>query len=1191
MKTRMKFLDYTLFTILAGISTTAVAETIPYNCVNTAECLVEDEELFSVKTKVREDGVSQRNVITLPKNGMIWATEDSNLGQAELSISAPSYIPFSGGKIVKPITFYIRSNYSAFVTRYEISIYRGTDTDLVEPLTVIPVDVNAISSITWDGTLPEKYRYRNDDNLIYVLRAYDNDDHFDETYAQTIKLVTPEEDDRGNISIQDSISSIKGQSMTQEEALAESLIDEVVSSNNLYRQNIPFVGSRVRIQGSNIPDGSVYIDGESYPVDLQRKFSADFLLPIGKRQFAITVDSKETGRIEGLIDVDVSGNSFFMVGMADLTVFQNKASGPGKNTALTDDDGNVNDKRVVSEGRLAFYMKRKIDGRYTITAHADTKEKELPYLFSGFLRAYPDDVFRSLDPDLYYPTYGDDSSVYRDVDTMGRLYARVDWDKSQALWGNYNTGITGTEYGRYSRSLYGGALDWRSMDNTKYGDVKTQIRGFGSEAQSSPGHTEFLGTGGSLYYLKHTRIVSGSDKVQVEVRDKLTNRVEATITLSRNVDYEIDAVQGRIILTRPLTQIINQSVSSIISESALNGYEQRLIVDYEFVPTGFEPESIIAGFRGKHWITDNIAVGGTYVDENQAGSDYLMKGVDVTLKAGNGTYLKGEYTKTESYGVPIYYSENGGLSFTTSNRIDAKRSGEAKAIEGRVNLKEQGITDRDISAGAWWHKVDAGYSSSSNDYTEDNRQYGAEVSAEVIEHVQAYARHTKATNGNNSYEQSQLTSEWRMNDESTLTGEFKRVVTKSNKIRAVGMLAGAKYSWRYDSSWEFYGAAQVTLDDDNGEYENNDSVTAGLKYYYGDLSSVGLEASTGHRGQSVLASIEHKINSDHSVYANYTLADNSDYNSVFNSSTGGWTVGQRWRLSNKVNIFNETQQLKGNGSERGLANTVGMDYLFDKGWSSSFTVQDGKLKTSSSDYQDSIHRIALSASLTRTTKDMDWTSKLEYRRDTGAEHRRQWLTTNRGDVKVNESLRLSAKFNYSKTYDFVTESNEAKFIESAIGFAWRPWDSNQWALFGRYNFFYDESSVGQDSDGYDQRSHIFSLEGVYKHNAEWEFAGKLAYRRGEKRYDYLDEWFDSSAMFSAMQFRYEVIRKWHLLGEYRWLKVKDGGLKQGVLVGFDRDLTDNLRLGIGYNFTDFSDDLTKQDYRYRGVFVNFVGYY
>jgi hypothetical protein len=47
--------------------------------------------------------------------------------------------------------------------------------------------------------------------------------------------------------------------------------------------------------------------------------------------------------------------------------------------------------------------------------------------------------------------------------------------------------------------------------------------------------------------------------------------------------------------------------------------------------------------------------------------------------------------------------------------------------------------------------------------------------------------------------------------------------------------------------------------------------------------------------------------------------------------------------------------------------------------------------------------------------------------------------------------------------------------------------------------------------------------------------------------------------------------------------------KTGALVGVYRHLGDNFKLGVGYNFTDFSDDLTNLSSKNRGVFVNAVG--
>ncbi|MGY1529342.1 hypothetical protein [Luteimonas sp. A649] len=40
-----------------------------------------------------------------------------------------------------------------------------------------------------------------------------------------------------------------------------------------------------------------------------------------------------------------------------------------------------------------------------------------------------------------------------------------------------------------------------------------------------------------------------------------------------------------------------------------------------------------------------------------------------------------------------------------------------------------------------------------------------------------------------------------------------------------------------------------------------------------------------------------------------------------------------------------------------------------------------------------------------------------------------------------------------------------------------------------------------------------------------------------------------------------------------------------------RRIAENFKIGAGYNFTSFSDDLTDLEYDHRGWFINIAGYY
>ncbi|HEY4529146.1 MAG TPA: hypothetical protein VIG97_02270 [Luteimonas sp.] len=1233
----MKLLDYTLIGLLAGMAQAAsaqepaqapaVARPDGANSAAAAEnnatscdgvgCHSDEGLLFRLRTRSYDMPVTEgtspasssealqpdrrvamaletpgravaqgRFQVQLPGGGVLWATEDPNLGQPELSISAPTMAGFDGRALTRPVRFYVRNNYPRFIRGMEVAVFRASDADLVAPIARIPLEVAATSQAEWDGDLSGAGTFRAGDELAYVLRAWDDDGNRDETHARRLQLVRPEEAERGTLSLRDGVEAAHSRRFADAgQALEQSLVDDAFSGNGLAKQNIPVRGSRVRLQGRNLPEGhALRIDGDNYPVDLERKFVAEFIEPVGVHRYAVELDAGEDATLRHELEVEVSGRYFFGIGMADVTVYENGSSGAGRALAQ---DGRDDD--ILADGRLAFYAKARFAGRYLLTAQADTRERPLEDLFDGFTDADAQDVFRRLDPDLYYPTYGDDSTTWRDVDTMGRFYLRLDWDRNQALWGNFATGITGTEYAQYVRSLYGAAVSWRSRAANAWGDPGTEVRAFASESQTAPGHSEFLGTGGSLYYLRHTDVLPGSDRVVLEIRDLTTGRVERLVELVRGADYEIDELQGRILLTRPLMQVTRENLPMLSRDVPLDGFEQRLLVDYEWVSSGFDADRMAYGLRAKHWLGDHVGIGITRVQEGRSGEDYMLTGADLTLQAGKGTYLRLEHARTESTSAPVFFSDNGGLDFTRLNP-EGVREGEASSVEARANLRELGWTALDWSVGGWWREVDAGYSIARQDTGEALESRGAEVLGQFTPDLGLHARYTRAERGEEALVQAQAMLEWRFSEASTLAAELRRVDEERASANAAGLLGAVRYTQRVGTALDVHGTAQFTLDDDGGAYADNDAFSIGGNYHFANLSTLGLEYTDGDRGQALQAGGEYRLSPAHSFYGSYTHStDRTDYDPLFNpDARNGWTLGQRWRLSNQVNVFNESQFLKERAAA-GLAHTFGMDFYPAVGWNAGFTLSDGELDTGAGD----VDRRAISVSGGHTSPRTEWQSKLEWREDTGAEQRRQWVTTNRLSHKVNESWRLAARFNYSETEDRIDAAAGARFVEGNLGFAYRPWDGSRWGVFGRYTWLYDLATLGQIGGAqYDQKSQVFSLEGVYRIDHHWELAAKLARREGEVRMGRgAGQWADSATTFAAGQVRYELRRQWHALAEYRWLDVEDGGARRGWLVGLDRDITANLRLGAGYNFTGFSDDLTDFDYDHEGWFVNFVGTY
>lgn len=1125
-----------------------------------------------------------RFVIDLPQGGSVWATEDPQLVPPEMNVTALAVAAFDAGRIVEPVTFRAYTNYAAFIASMEVVVFRGNDADRVQPLAIIPLEVRAIASATWDGRMDSALPLRAGDDLQYIVRATGKQGGVDETLPQRIQLLSPKDAERLRRGNREALS--RANAGLDGAALEDrALTEQVFGSNALAQQNIPIYGSRVRLIGEGLPQSgfNLTINGEAYPVLPDGRLVAEFLLPVGQHVFDV-VAGEGNDLVRRELKVDVSGRYLFLVGLADFTLSGNEVSG-----SLVPVGADDRYEDTITEGRLAFYLKGKVKGKYLVTAQADTREREIRNLFNGFLDSDPQDIFRRLDPEAYYPVYGDDSTTFRDVDTQGRLYVRVDWDKNQALWGNFSTGLVQGEYAQYQRALYGGALSWRSSASTALGEPRSTFRAFASEQGTAHGHTQLLGTGGSLYYLRHTDLLPGSDVVVLEVRDRTTGRVEARRTLVRDIDYDIDSLQGRILLTRPLAQVVRENLPTLTRDAPLDGFENRLIADYEYVVAGFDDGNVVAGVSGRRWLNEHLAVGALLVDEQRAGDDYRLAGGDLTLQAGRGTHLRIEQTRSESTGAPVFYSDNGGLSFSRLNPLPGStRSGEARAVEARANLEALGWAKREWTLGAWSREVDAGFSVARADLGLRVRETGAETSGQITDALRLSARWSNAERDADALEQMNALMEWRIREVDTLSAELRLVTETRARRDAEGTLAALRYVRRLTDSLEGSITGQFTLDDDGGSYAKNDALTLAARYAFGNLSALNAEVSTGDRGDAATLGAEYRLGDDRTLYAGYTWASADAEDPLFGRrDPSGLTFGQRWRLSSRWNLINESQFLKERAGS-GLSHSVGMDFFPGNGWNYGVLLQSARLESGIG----TTDRDAISVSGGQSSRDTTWRSKLEWRRDTGAENRRQWVTTNQWMHRVNEAWRIAARVNHSDTDDRSNPQADARFTEANLGFAYRPVANDRVNVLGRYTYLDDRSSLGQESFAdFDQRSQILSVEGIVLLTPRWETVAKVARRKGEARSTRdPGPWFDTTATLIAGQLRYETVYGWDAMGEYRQLRIdEDGSTREGWLLGVDRHVGEHVRAGVGYNFTDFSDDLRSVDFDHRGWFLNVSG--
>jgi hypothetical protein len=1085
----------------------------------------------------------------LEGGGVIWSTSDPLVSDPHLQIKADTlYL-----KDKDALKFFTYNNYSDYIDRYELVIYSGDDKNHLTTIKTLS-GKGLPSEIVWD-IKKDKVNISEKDNILYSLRVFDKDNHKDESTYKKLLIKDSEKPD-GFVDIE----------------------GEIFGQSSIKTRSIPIQGSRVRVYGQDIPPQSLLkIDNQEVRVDDSGKFVYEKIKKAGRYDIPISILTSDGDMYQKDLSLDVKENHIFLVGLADFTAGKYSVSG---NIKPIESDDHYNEDIFV-DGRLAFYLKGKVKGKYLITAQMDTGEEDIKDMFKDIHKKDPRSMFRNLDPDQYYYVYGDDSKSFKDTNSQGKFYIRADWDKSKALWGNFNTGITGNEFANINRSLYGAKYQHSSMDITKYGDNKTDIVVFASEAQSAYSHNEFEATGGSLYYLKHKDILQGSEKIWVEVRERNSQRVANKIELIRGQDYEIDEIQGRIILTRPLSPRSRVSGPSIIKDQPLDGNRVFLKVDYEYLPDEFKSNQATYGARAKQWIGDNLAIGATYGHEGRSSGDYEVKGVDVTLRGGKNSFIKAELANSEALqsNGANFRSIDGGLRFENIENNITNSDGDAYGIEAKISLSDFKDVKNDSTASFWFKNRDEGFSSARVGSSEEVQDYGIEASTFLTDYLALSTRATILESNKQKETAASLEADVKL-DSIELGAEIRSIENElDGEQQSKGTLAGLRVKKQLNSYFNIYAAAQMSIESE-GDYKDNDLYTLGGDLSVGKLT-LNAQASTGDRGDSAQIGADYGINKDYSVYTNYILSTDStqgDRNIL--------TLGQKSKITDALSIFSE-HQFSHSEKMAGVGNSFGIDYAFTKYLLANITYN----KTSYDD-KSKRDRDALSTSLNYGNKNITASTKLEYRKDKGVNlDEIQYLTTNHLNYRLNPSWRLLAKLNYSKTTDELDDKKEATFTEAGIGFAYRPVENSKFNMIAKYTYLYDLSSLDQIESSPDEKSHIVSAEMSYQLSSKWSIGSKIGAKRYSIRADRdSGKWYESNIYLGALRANYHLIKSWDAMLEGHILTQEDDGTKSGMLAGIYKHMGDHIKLGVGYNFTNFSDDLSKSnDYEAGGWFINMIG--
>jgi outer membrane protein OmpA-like peptidoglycan-associated protein len=1087
-----------------------------------------------------------------------------------------------GGKVA----FTPYSNYLAFITKAELRIFRKTSSEQQEPLAVLPLEKSLAQPVSWE--VPNDPQLNE---VFYVLRVFDEDGRFDETEPKPLKLMSEAE------AVGD-----------EQSAKREMLIG--YGENHRLIKNINVVGGAVTVNGTGLKDKTqVWVMNQPVPVDSDGKFAFRQIVPAGDHQVSVVTEERGGQRSEFNRTLYVPDNDWFYIALGDLTVGHNNVKGAA-DLVTDDEDAKRVRKGAYVDGRAAFYVKGKIKGEYLLTASADTQEQPIEDMFTNFNRKDPRYLLRRIDPNAYYPVYGDDSTMVEDAPTRGKFYVKLARGDSHVMWGNFQTRITGTDLVNYNRGLYGAHAEFNSDNATKYGERKTQVQGFVADPGTLGALEEFRGTGGSLFYLRNQDLVIGSERLRIEVRDRDSGIVLKTTYLTASQDYEINYIQGRVILREPLSSTVDGATLVMVNGS-LSGNPAYLVANYEYAPTISSIENWTTGGRASQWLTDNIRVGATAYQQNGSGLKQKLVGADTTLRYAPGTYAKLEMGRSEGAGSGTQSSPNGGFNFAPiAQTFEPDITAYAWRAETGLDFAEM-IAGTQGRVAAYFLRRENGYSAPGQFTNEGVTQTGLTGLVPLNDRLDLNAKaDIKEGQTTGTLKAGELGADYKLTKTVTLSGAGRFDERETNRAAGLSEIL-AETGGRTDlagkvlyqprgsdgepADWEIYGIGQATVQKSGNRRDNNRG-GAGGRYQLNERLALNGEATAGDGGWGGKAGAEYRSSDRTTYYTNYVL-DTDRTDNGYRGRQSNFAMGGRSRYTDSMSVFAEQRRQSFDGGPSGLIHSFGLDLAATDRWNLGGRFERG---TISDPNTGDFLRNAFSLSPGYVNDKTKYAGNFEWRNEYGDQigERNSWLVRNNLSYQTNPDWRLLSGFNFALSESDRGSNLTADFTEVKLGYAYRPVDNDRLNALFKYTYLEEQGSPAQvradgttSLSGYAQRSHVLSADAIYDLTERLALGGKFGYRVGMIRDNNLPspEWFASQAWLAVGRLDYSVIYAWDIMGELRYLDAQEAeDAKFGALVGIYRHIDENIKMGVGYNFTDFSDDLTDLSYQSRGVFFNAV---
>jgi hypothetical protein len=855
--------------------------------------------------------------------------------------------------------------------------------------------------------------------------------------------------------------------------------------------------------------------------------------------------------------------------------------------------------------RAALYLKGKIKGEYLLTVAYDSDKDTRKQLFE------------SIDPNAFYPVYGDSSLKTKDAQSTGKLYVRLDKNRSYLLWGDYTTqdNNPARRLSQYNRTLPG--------LRGHYEENNTVLNAFVAQENFKQVVDEFPGRGVSgPYSVSNPNGIKGTELVELIVRRRdQTAIILKKTALQRNVDYEFEPFDGKILFRAPVPSVDDQ----------LNPVSIR--VTYEVEQGG--RSYFIYGADAQYKLSDRLSLGAAVAKDNNLLTGQTVVGANLVLKLSKNTEVIAEVARSKS----LVNTDINGFNAVNSANFLNRPSGEYAGNAGRVEIRH---SDDQLKGNAYVQRADNDFNNASSGLTGGKQEIGGALAYKATEKLTITAdaeRSRDKINGSENLAAS-LAADLKLTDRLTVGGGVRRaeqnaisaaLQTVNNCLTNSGISAGGTPSPGNITGFNTgFGISQVgnqqidpatglpvicnaavnsvaapaqalertavflragykatdklTVDGELQNISGTDSGnTAKIGLRYAATQNIDLTGEIQREFGGETSNNLYRLGADWRVAEKTRLYSRYEYAPTYSASYGlgigslsrAFALGIDTQYMQDGSLFSE-YRLNDSGSGRAIQNAIGLR----NGWN----VAEGLRLQTSAEYLKSTSGDATALSLgAEYTANPLWkgSGRIQWRAD---RDNTNWLFTASAARKLDRDWTLIAReyLNYINPKNGTADTRQNRF---QVGFAYRPVDNNKFDALGLYEQK-TEQSAEANGDRNDSDTQIISVRANYKPSRPWWVTGRFAYKRvNELLAGSVNDSY--TAALVGGRITYDITNRWSV-GGITTLLVGRGGAKQyayGLEVGYT--LMDNLIVGLGYNWRGFrDDDLTGSEYTNRGWVLN-----